>query len=77
MIYGKNYNCRKEHYLQKYKNAEYINKDSSEDIYKVDKENLQKEMDFYLQQIFGINCQFFNQNEELTIDYGNSLVYFS
>ena len=40
MIYGKNYNCQKEHYLLKYKNAELIQEEMSEDIYKSDKEIL-------------------------------------
>lgn len=74
MIYGKNYNCRKEHYLQKYKNAEFINKNSSEDIYKLDKANLREEINAHLQQIYGIKPIFFTENEELTIDYTTNLL---
>lgn len=68
MIYGKNYNCQKEHYLLKYKNAELIQEEMSEDIYKSDKEILRKEIDNFLEKKIGISVISFQSEKDTIID---------
>ena len=74
MIYARNYNCRKEHYLNKYKNAFFINPNDSEDIYKPDKADLKQGIDVLLQQSYGITPLFFSVGEELVIDYTTNVL---
>lgn len=68
MIYGKNYNCQKEHYLRKYKDAELIQDESSEDIYKPDKEVLKGNIKDFIEQKLGTSSVSFTENEDTVID---------